>query len=128
VFEPAVDRLGRSVGGAGPIEVREHVTGATLQRGKHEPLVSPGLWQQVQDVLTAQNYACEKSRQHQHYLKGTVFCGNCGDRLVIHEATGKTGMVYPYFVCQGRHESAWDPRRLRTLEVRMEHGWKWAAA
>jgi DNA invertase Pin-like site-specific DNA recombinase len=72
--------------------------------GKHEPLVTPGLWQQVQDVLTAQNYAGEKSRKHQHYLKGTVFCGNCGDRLVIHKATGKTGIVYPYFVCQGRHE------------------------
>lgn len=32
VLEPAVDRLGRAVGCAGPVEVGEHVGGALLQR------------------------------------------------------------------------------------------------
>jgi hypothetical protein len=32
VLEPAVDRLGRAVGGAGSVEVGENIVGALLQR------------------------------------------------------------------------------------------------
>lgn len=31
MLEPAVDRLARAVGGAGPVEVGEHVPGAALE-------------------------------------------------------------------------------------------------
>ena len=71
--------------------------------GSHEPLVSAELWQRVQDVLTAQNQAGEKQRQHLHYLKGSLFCGNCGSRLLITNARSRSGTIYPYFVCSGRH-------------------------
>ena len=38
--------------------------------GRYEPLVSPELWQEVQDVLAAQGAAGEKQRLHNHYLNG----------------------------------------------------------
>ncbi|MFN2539829.1 MAG: recombinase family protein [Mycobacteriales bacterium] len=70
--------------------------------GKHPVLVEPELWQRVQDVLAAQNYAGEKTRVHPHYLKGTVFCGRCESRLIVTHAKGRWGTIYPYFICIGR--------------------------
>ena len=76
--------------------------------GSHEPFVSAELWQRVQDVLTAQNQAGEKQRQHLHYLKGSLYCGNCGSRLLITNARSRSGTIYPYFVCSGRHNKYTD--------------------
>jgi site-specific DNA recombinase len=71
--------------------------------GAHEPLVTSEVWQRVQDVLTAQNHAGEQQKKHLHYLKGSLFCGNCGSRLLITNARSRRGVIYPYFVCSGRH-------------------------
>ncbi len=76
--------------------------------GKHQALVSQETWQQVQDVLVAKNLSGEKQREHRHYLKGTVYCGGCGSRLIVNYATGRRGAVYPYFVCIGRHQKRTD--------------------
>ena len=76
--------------------------------GSHEPLVTPEVWQRVQDVLSAQNHAGTRQREHNHYLKGTVFCGDCGSRLIITYSRGRSGKVYPYFVCSGRHNKFTD--------------------
>ena len=47
----------------------------------------------------------EKHRQHQHYLKSSVFCGDCGNRLIITNAKNRHGVIYPYFICSGRREA-----------------------
>jgi site-specific DNA recombinase len=70
--------------------------------GSHPPLVSAATWHKVQDVLSAANTAGDKHKQHYHYLKGTVYCGECRERLIISNAKGKRGIVYPYFICVGR--------------------------
>lgn len=75
-----------------------------IYQGKHEPLVSPELWQKVQDMLAANNTAGERKREHPHYLKGTVFCGTCGSRLVVSHAKNRHGTVYEYFICLGRQQ------------------------
>ena len=69
--------------------------------GRHEPLISRALFDQVQSVLAAKNRAGDKTRRHHHYLKGSVFCGQCGARLVFSRNTGHGG-VYDYFKCMGR--------------------------
>lgn len=46
----------------------------------------------------------EKARVHTHYLKSSVFCGQCQSRLIIHYSTNRAGVTYPYFVCVGRHQ------------------------
>lgn len=76
--------------------------------GTHPPLVSIDLWNQVQAVLTAQNVAGEKRRQHHHYLKGTIFCPRCGSRLIVHHAKNRHGTIYQYFMCIGRHQKRTD--------------------
>lgn len=37
----------------------------------------------------------EKQREHPHYLKSTLFCGNCGSRLIITKAKNRYGAIYP---------------------------------
>jgi site-specific DNA recombinase len=72
--------------------------------GKHEALVSPETWQKVQDMLSAKYLAGEKQREHPHYLKGSIYCGTCGARLMVNYAKGRRGGIYPYFVCIGRQK------------------------
>ncbi|MGT5494242.1 recombinase family protein, partial [Escherichia coli] len=52
-------------------------------KGMHEPLVPPEVWYQVQTVLQTHRSAADASQVHDHYLKGTVFCGQCGSRLLV---------------------------------------------
>jgi site-specific DNA recombinase len=73
-----------------------------IHQGTHPPLVDPMTWQRVQDVLAA-NLVGERQRDHPHYLKSSVYCGICGSRLIITNAKNRYGIVYPYFVCLGRH-------------------------
>ena len=70
--------------------------------GRHEVLVDEVTWQRVQDVL-ATHLNGERTRKHPHFLKSTVYCGQCGERLMVQNSRSKTGDVYPYFYCTGRH-------------------------
>ena len=54
--------------------------------------------------MDAQNTAGQKNRDHPHYLRGSVFCGQCGSRLIVTFSKGRRGRVYPYFICLGRQQ------------------------
>jgi site-specific DNA recombinase len=84
--------------------------------GRHEPLVTPEVWQTVQDVLAAQGYAGEKQRLHHHYLKGSVFCGQCGSRLIVSHVANRHGTRYEYFLCLGRQQRRTECRQ-RALPI-----------
>ena len=79
--------------------------------GLHEPLVDPQTWQQVQDILTAHNTAGTHQRTNQHYLRGSVYCGSCGSRLMVTTARNRWGSEYPYLVCSGRTRRITDCKR-----------------
>ncbi len=66
--------------------------------GRHEPLISEDLFHRVQEMLDLHNVAGEKRRVNNHYLKSTVYCGTCGERLSLTNAKGQ----YLYFYCLGR--------------------------
>ena len=69
-----------------------------FHEGAHEPLVDSQLWLRVQETLHAHHLAGDKSRVHNHYLKGSVFCGECGSRLVFTRNKGRGG-TYDYYDC-----------------------------
>lgn len=75
-----------------------------LYPGRHEALTTPEIWHEVQRLLSAKNYAGEKQRKYPHYLKGSIYCGQCGSRLIVTHATGRRGSTYPYFICLGRQQ------------------------
>ncbi len=84
--------------------------------GRHEPLVTPETWHEVQKVLAAKYLTGEEDRDHPHDLKGSIYCGQCGSRLIVNHAKGNGGS-YPYFVCGGRQR---DPASCKQRAVRIE--------
>ena len=74
-----------------------------LYQGSHEPLVSEEIFAKVQSMLESKALAGERTRKHEHYLKGTLACGRCGQRMIYSKNTGRHGGVYEYFACLGRH-------------------------
>ena len=69
--------------------------------GKHQPLIDDATWHRVQTVLNQHRHG-ERQRIHNHHLKTTIRCGQCGSRLIIHHAKARNGQIYPYFVCSYR--------------------------
>ena len=89
--------------------------------GKHEPLVDSQTWQTVQAILASHRYG-ERQRIHNHFLKSTVVCGQCGARLSVQNAKNSKGTIYPYFVCARRcrlHDCAFTAVLIDVVEDRM---------
>jgi len=84
--------------------------------GKHEPLISTQLFERVQSALKAHNCAGERQYVHNHYLKGSIFCGTCGTRLAVTNSRNRHGKVYDYFYCLGRQ---YDPQSCTRSVVRL---------
>ncbi len=87
----------------------------TIYPGKHDRLVEPKTWEEVQKLLTAKHLTGEKDREHPHYLKGSIYCGQCGSRLIVSYAKGRGG-TYPYFICIGRQQKRTDCK-LRAMRI-----------
>ena len=84
--------------------------------GKHEQLISEQLFERVQDVRRARHQSREKPRVRTHYLKGTIYCGQCGEPLSLEMVRNRTGKYYTYFYCLGRQKQR-NGCELRALPV-----------
>ena len=65
--------------------------------GQHKALISQNLFECVQKTLRARDVAGVRQREHDHYLKSFLHCGECGKRLSLTLAKGR----YLYFYCLG---------------------------
>lgn len=70
--------------------------------GQHPALVSEKLFEDVQRVRKARHQSGEKPRVRSHYLRGSVYCGNCGEPLGFGQSRNRVGTLYDYFFCLGR--------------------------
>ena len=85
-----------------------------LIRGRHEPLISEDLFDQVQTILDERGGNGERQRRHYHYLKGTLWCGRCHDegvesRMIMQWANGNGGK-YLYYFCRRKQQHVCDSR------------------
>jgi site-specific DNA recombinase len=87
---------------ANPFYVGVVKWGGVRYEGQHRPLLSQALFDRVQDVLRAHDRVGIRHRRHDHYLKGLLFCGECGRRLSLTLAKG----AYLYFYCLGQRGEA----------------------
>lgn len=83
--------------------------------GRHEPLISEELFNQVQQLMDERGYARERRKRHDHYLKGTIWCGQCrleqhvNRRMILMRTTGRHGNAdYGYFFCRGVQDHVCD--------------------
>ena len=72
--------------------------GTTNPNGRHTPLIDVTTFEKVQQVLDTARLSGNRTRKHKHYLRGSLFCGFCGRRLVFHRIRGRGGL-YDYFGC-----------------------------
>lgn len=72
--------------------------------GNHPQFIPKELFEQAQGVLIAHRLSGDRAPKHGHYLKGSVYCGLCGRRLIFTKCTGRHGAKFEYFVCAGRHK------------------------
>ncbi len=90
--------------------------------GKHEPLVDEETWQAVQVVLGSHRSG-ERERLHNHFLKSTVVCGQCGSRLLVQNTRNGKGVLYPYFICARRqrlHDCTFKAVLIEVVEAQMQ--------
>jgi len=73
-----------------------------LHPGSHEPIISQALFDKVQTMLVTKNVNHIRQTSHTHYLKGMLFCGVCGARMIQDFATNRHGTTYACFVCNGK--------------------------
>lgn len=76
--------------------------------GRHEPLVTLELFEDVQNVLAKHTESHVRHRTHNHYLKGLLWCGRCKRRFVVTFVRGRHGGEYYYFYCRGRQKGLCD--------------------
>lgn len=69
--------------------------------GRHKPLIDRDTFDRVQALLSARSVAGDRPHKHQHYLRGTLYCAECGRRLLYGKYRGNGGQ-YEYFCCIGR--------------------------
>lgn len=86
-------------------------------KGRHEPLVTQGLFDQVQAVLAAMPGAGTRQRRYNHLLKGIIWCERCSRRLVVMRGRSKSGEFYFYFVCRGRQSKVCDLPYIRASQA-----------
>ena len=86
-------------------------------QGRHEPLITPDLFEKVQKVLYAERGGGPLQRVHDHYIKGTVWCARCTRRLILRPSTSKTGNIYFYYICRGVQEHDCDLPALPVAKV-----------
>jgi hypothetical protein len=76
--------------------------------GRHEALVTPELFERVQQMLVARRAGGTRERTHNHYLKGSVWCHRSRQRLMIMRGKSHTGELYFYYFCKGRQDHTCD--------------------
>ncbi|UJH70459.1 recombinase family protein [Ornithinimicrobium sp. INDO-MA30-4] len=62
-------------------------------KGKHQALVSEELYKTVQRIRAERYQSGDKPRVHTTYMKGSIFCGQCGHGLSF-EKSRKSRVTY----------------------------------
>ena len=68
--------------------------------GRHETIIEDATFRKVQEVLASHSNGVRQVT-HRHYLRGNLWCAECGSRLLFSRSTGHGG-TYDYYFCAGR--------------------------
>ncbi len=82
--------------------IREVRWNDQVYEGRHEQLIDTETFEKVGALLTAHNQSGEHRMKQHHYLKGTLRCAHCGERMIFGLSRGRNGTQYPYFFCISR--------------------------
>ncbi len=86
----------------GMVPYKQGTSDAEIFQGRHEPLIDEDTFNRVQALLDEKRVSGERTQKHLHYLKGSVYCGECGGRLLFAYSRSRNGRRYAYFFCGKR--------------------------
>jgi site-specific DNA recombinase len=102
---PTAKRPGRPLSRNGLYRILrdDYFTGTVTRKGvkrqgRHPAIIDRTTFEKVQRVLEAHRLSGDRTKKHFHYLKGSIYCGHCGQRMVYGRHRGNGG-VYEYFSC-----------------------------
>ncbi len=72
-----------------------------IYEGKHKPIVKMDQIEKAKSVLNEHNKGADRSRKHNWFLAGLVYCKECGSLMSGEEHEKKSGKVYRYYRCLG---------------------------
>jgi site-specific DNA recombinase len=98
----ALQRLLRNPYYTGQLVYKRGTADEQIFEGRHPALIDQATFDLVQTRLDEKRVAGERPQKRRHYLRGSVFCGDCGHRLIYGFSRGKGGQRYPYFFCVSR--------------------------
>jgi site-specific DNA recombinase len=93
--------------------------GTKNAEARHESIIDRVTFEKVEQVLKSAMLSGNRTRKHKHYLRGSIYCGHCGRRMVFHRIRGKGG-IYDYLGClshQGRRKHACAGGYVQTASV-----------
>lgn len=88
-----------------PIYMGEFTFGGVRYHGSHEPLVTPGVWGRVQEILNGRRSRKPRKVTHDFPYSGMVRCGHCGCSMVGEVKKGR----YVYYHCTGYRGKCGEP-------------------
>ena len=89
----------------------------TLYEGLHEPLISKGLFDRVQEVRMTNGQSRSRPKRHEWAFAGLLSCGHCGCALTAERKKGK----YTYYRCTG-NKGKCPEKYVREEEVARQFG------
>jgi DNA invertase Pin-like site-specific DNA recombinase len=65
----------------------------------HEAVISPEDFQTVQNLMRRDSRFAVTRAGGYYPLSGMVFCGSCGQSMVVQTVPGRHGQIYHYYIC-----------------------------
>ena len=91
----ALQRMLRNPYYAGLIVYKRGTKDEQIFEGRHDALTDRETFDRVQMLLSEKRVAGERPQVQRHYLRGSVFCGDCGQRLTFGVSTARTVVSIP---------------------------------
>jgi site-specific DNA recombinase len=92
----------------------------TIYEGEQEAIVTPEVWQKVQELLKRNglNKGANVRNKHGALLKGILYCVPCGKPMMHTFSIRKNGhQRYHYYVCMNAQQRGWDSCPSKSLNA-----------
>ena len=89
-----------------PLYKGEYLWQGEWYQGSHPALVSPALWDRVQDIMSGRGTNHPHPQKHHFAFNGLVYCGVCADEGKVHLLVGEIQRAkYIYYHCNNCQRS-----------------------
>lgn len=80
-----------------------------IYKGQHEPILTMEDIKKSEEMLAKHNKGANRSRKHNFFLAGLVFCNKCRNLMTGEQHVKKSGLILKYYRCLGhRHKKTCD--------------------